>query len=405
MTFSDALPIQFWAASAETYNEKDPEGVFRKCFCQPWKCDDTVHIQFTDALAGHGISSVSLPALNEWIGLSTSGDLEDWTTGAAPTVNLPGPGGGGSATSEKLYANYAFIDGRTYEITLLYTKAYNSGSSNPRTITLSVLDSGFNTIFSNTDSTPASPGGDDAVSITFTATSACTRIAVSASDGSNVDITINSHFATVSNPAGYDLVIIDSDGTDVHSMQFSAIEMDNGEYLHYLSFTFQDFSPDVCGEQVRLEVRNVGEAHAKSDCLDVRATQSGTVLITYYDSKNFAGLQYSVTSPDPEFKIRIPATFFHERFPEESEVIELSNSRSIQLNGQVKAQRALEIGPMPYYMHRKMKLILKHQFVTIDSQDWVQSELYELVDGSRRSALKQARVWLDEKDYIIRNVL
>lgn len=156
-----------------------------------------------------------------------------------------------------------------------------------------------------------------------------------------------------------------------------------------------------------LRPRILSEANnvAKSDCLNIKTDQDETVLITYSDNKNYAGLNYSLVSPDPEFNIRVPATFFHERFPEESEVIELSNSRSIQLNAQVKAQRQLEIGPLPYYMHRKLKLILKHQFVTIDDQDWVQSEQYEITEGSRRSPHKQAKVWLTEKDYIIRNVL
>lgn len=404
MTFSDALPVQFWLASQETYNEKEPQGVFRKCFCQPWKCDDEIRIEFLDSLAGHGISTVTLPDLDEWIGLSTSASLENWTTGAAPTVSLPGTGFPNDKTSELLYVDYTFIAGREYEITIQYTKTVNVTHSNPRTITIHILNSAFTTLFSNSDSTPNTTSSD-AVTITFTATAACTKIGVTCNDGSDVDITLNSHFGTVENTTGYDFVVLDSNGEDLHTIEMPAVQLESGTYLHYLTYRFSDYSPDVCDEQVNFEIRNLGTVVAKSDCLNVRSTQDETVLITYSDNKNFASLQYSNVSPDPEFTLRIPAVFFHERFPEESEVIELSNSRSIQLNGQVKAQRLLEIGPMPYYMHRKLKLILKHQFVTIDDQDWVQSETYELTEGNRRHPLKKGQVWLDEKDYILRNVL
>lgn len=48
MTISDAMPIQFWPASQETFNEKEICGVMPDCFCQPWNCDDEIHVQFQD---------------------------------------------------------------------------------------------------------------------------------------------------------------------------------------------------------------------------------------------------------------------------------------------------------------------------------------------------------------------
>lgn len=195
------------------------------------------------------------------------------------------------------------------------------------------------------------------------------------------------------------LKIYDSEGSLLQSINFT----NTIGTVYTASFMPNDYS--ICDEEIQLKIFLGANEIFKSDCLHVKSSWDETVEITYSDNKNFASLNYSNVTPDPEFTIRIPACFFHERFPEENESIQLSNSRWIQLNAQVTAQRLLEIQPMPYYMHRKLKLILKHQFVTIDSQDWVQSENYEIVESNRRSPLKKGTVWLNEKDYILRNVL
>jgi hypothetical protein len=174
------------------------------------------------------------------------------------------------------------------------------------------------------------------------------------------------------------------------------------------SISFTPFDYDITDQKIRLRLyRNQTELF-KSDCIHVKPEWEETVLVEYSSSRNFASINYTQVSPDPEFYLRIPAIFFQERFPEEGEVIELSNNRSIQLNAQIKAQRLLRIKDMPAYMHRKLKLVLIHQNITIDSQDWVKEggQEYELVTSSNpRWPMQKAQVWLTEKDYIIRNVL
>jgi hypothetical protein len=144
---------------------------------------------------------------------------------------------------------------------------------------------------------------------------------------------------------------------------------------------------------------------AKSDCIQFKEDHDETVLITYSNNRPFDSLSSSVGTPDHAFNLRIPAVFFKERFPEESEVMELSNNRSIQLNAQVKAQRFLNVGPMPFYMHRKAKLALSFGTVTIDGQYWVKEEAYEVAETKRTHPLSKAQCWLTEKDTIYRNVL
>lgn len=392
MTISDALPVQFWSASAETYNEKEVSGVFRKCFCQPWECTDEIKVQFTAATQKE-----------YWLAISDS----------------DGNALGGIEFSEVAEGVYsASFTPETYEAC-------------DKLIQLQVFDTtGESEILSNASfTTELSPWVDES---TPDAWSWRTGNRAEAAFVGPDELSPNLAQSIGDKPAGWYKIEYHVDNNDVNPSTFFMDVYNDGVLVQsvieqtqpaavsptfdyvgivYIEGVFDKIKLramyDGFGSTFYLEDISLKRATeiAKSDCLNVKTAQDETVLITYSDNKSYASLQYSAISPDPEFNIRIPATFFHERFPEESEVIELSNSRSIQLNGQVKAQRLLEIGHMPYYMHRKMKLILKHQFVTIDDQDWVQSEAYELIDSNRRTPNRKANVWLDEKDFIIRNVL
>ena len=144
---------------------------------------------------------------------------------------------------------------------------------------------------------------------------------------------------------------------------------------------------------------------AKSDCLDIKESHEETVLINYHNNRVFASINSAAGTPDPEFNLRIPAIFFEERFPKESESLILSNSRSVQLNAQVRRQKMLKVKPMPYYMHLKTQLALVFQTVTIDGIEWTLEESYEIDTGNPRYPLKKATAWLTDKNYVLRNVL
>lgn len=146
--------------------------------------------------SGGDTSAITLPALASWIGRTVSGPLYDWTTGAAPFVNLPGvaltP-----AQSEIIYCDYAFVVGNSYTITINITVVNNSGSSNPRTSTVYILDSSYATLASNPTVVNA---GANAIPITFTAMSGAVKIGYDHASGRNVDITINSATGTTTTP-------------------------------------------------------------------------------------------------------------------------------------------------------------------------------------------------------------
>lgn len=394
MTFSDAIPVQFWLVDCETYNEEERYGLNSRCFCAPWECDDEIKIQFQDdndqnfslliyddedslldeieieeTSAGvylvaftpsdntpdfcdkniqlkirrnAGMQGFALPDFDEWV--NDGGAGSPWTLGSNPSFVISG-----SANTEFLIVDFAFIEGLEYSLRLNYTATSNTLASQ---LDIYVLDSSNNILFDAGTIYIITSGSNSTDAVEFTATAASTRIGIRI-DGAAFDsstVTLNSVSA------------LSQVGTD--------------------------------------------EVVAKSDCLSVKAEQVGTVLISYSNYRNYAGIINNNGSPDLTFYLRIPAVFNEERFPETDEVHQLSNNRFISLNSQVKKQRLLETDQMPNYMHLKIKEVLKHQFVTIEDKDYVKEEPYEQVENAnKRWPMRRYTCWLTEKEYVVRNIL
>jgi hypothetical protein len=390
MEISDALPVQFWLVGCATDNEHIADGVHHKCWCAPWECDDEIKIQFKDDPSqnfslvvydedGQEIDSISIEetsvgvyalsyipseaspgVCDEKIQLkirresgvqgvtypslagftNTGGAGDPWTLGANPSIATVS----GGTTSEGLIVDYAFIPGVTYTIVVNFTNTNNTAGL----FTISVTDSSDVSQFSENTSGGAT-GLNVSDTLTFTATASTTRIRIGLNFSlSNQTTTINSITGT----------------------------------------------------------RTVGsqELVAKSDCLYITQNQEDTILLTYSNHRNLAGLGYESVSPENEFYIRIPAIFFHQRFPEEDETMELSTSL-VTLNGTLRKQRLLDVDYVPYYFHEKLKLILKHQILEVFGRQWVKQEGYEIVEGERRWPVKKAKCWISEKDFVHRNIL
>jgi hypothetical protein len=272
----------------------------------------------------------------------------EWTLGVNPTVNLPGTGLS-PKQSEMLWVDATFIAGVEYTVTAAYTRTVNSGSSNPRTSTLMILNSSDVVQFSNA---VAGGAGANTLSVVFIANVNTTRIGFIHNSGSDVDITVTAITAT------------------------------------------------------RVQTVGTTRVLAKSDCLNLKETHDDTLLLTYSNYRNYAGIINNNGSPDLTFYLRIPAVFNEERFPETDEPMQLSNNRIISLNSQVKKQRLLETDQLPNYMRLKLSLVLKHQFLTIEEKDFVKEEPLEEVENSnKRWPMRRMTCWLTEKEYVVRNIL
>lgn len=390
MEISDALPVQFWLVGCATYNEHIADGVHHKCWCAPWECDDEIKVQFKDdpsqnfslvifdedgneidsiaieetSVGVYGISyipSEASPGLcDEKIQLkirresgvqgvtypsladftNSGGAGDPWTLGSNPSIATVA----GGTTSEGLIVDYAFIPGVTYTIVVNFTNTNNTAGL----FTVSVTDSSDVSQFSENTSGGAT-GANVSDTLTFTATASTTRIRI------GLNFLLSNQTTTINSITG---------------------------------------------------TRTIGseELVAKTDCLYITQNQEDTILLTYSNHRNFAGLVYESVSPENEFYIRIPAIFFHQRFPEEDETMELSTSL-VTLNGTLRKQRLLDVDYSPYYFHEKLKLILKHQILEVFNRQWVKQEGYEIVEGERRWPVKKAKCWLSEKDFVHRNIL
>jgi hypothetical protein len=161
-------------------------------------------------------------------------------------------------------------------------------------------------------------------------------------------------------------------------------------------------------QNIELQVNEFGigpaAALAKTDCLDIKESHACTELFEYSNQRDFAGLAYSEISPNSTFYLRIPCRFFHERFPEEDEAMELLNTNLVT-SSQIKTQRLLEIPHVPYYFHKKIQLVLKHRSVYNNDTRWVKEEKYEILEGRKDWPLKAATCYLTQHNSVQRNIL
>lgn len=158
---------------------------------------DQFCIQVSTPGSEEEVVAMDIEDLSEYQNSSIPGRT-DWTLGALPTVTVDGDVFPDVVSSEWLYIPYAFVAGRTYNITINYNRTLNFGSSNPRTSILAMLDVAFNVVFSNSTSDSV---GANTLSLSAVATASCALLAYRHSSGSNVTIDVTSIEGTETIPA------------------------------------------------------------------------------------------------------------------------------------------------------------------------------------------------------------
>lgn len=391
MVFSDAQPIQFWLVECDTYNQHVHDGVFHRCFCQPWGCDDTIKVQFTELAIGspdtgedftlsirneQGNELLSLPfeksgflelaSLSEATNYDNGG--ESWTIDADPNITVDD-----FTKILRLAFSGAYED---VDYTFHYRIIATGGAFTDSDITIGLYDSSM-TLIDFFD------------------------IHVPDADTFEDDVILN---GGIYEPAYIGISVVNNlSDVGIEVEEFDLLTTSTNPIVYNLSFVPSDASPDICNQLVQFFVVNSSDEDiAKSDCQDISSSTKNTMLITYSNHENVFGLVYD--NQTPEFNLRIPATFFHQRFPGEDEVMELSYSL-VTLNSSLRRQRLLETDFLPYYFHEKIIMVLQHQFVEIINKSWVKQEGYEIAEGNRMYPEKKAKVWLGEREFVQRNVL
>lgn len=110
---------------------------------------------------------------------------------------------------------------------------------------------------------------------------------------------------------------------------------------------------------------------AVTDHNNVKETVSKSVLITYSNDSDFENVLAGT-----EMKLRVPGVFVHSEFPEETETDELSDGSIVVLTGSVKTQKTLSVEPVPDFIHKKIKYLLKCSDLSIKGQNWKQEEAH-----------------------------
>jgi hypothetical protein len=400
MTVSDACPVQFWSAVADTFNEQEVAGIHQVCWQQPWACDEELVIQ---AKANSDPDQYFLTIYNSDGAVIDEADFESLGDNYLQAAFIPDSMGICEETIQlKITRASANIYDYQFETDL-------DGWANNGAGELWVYDSAF--------------GGSARVSLGAGLTSRNLRIT-----GLNLSATIHRiyfyiYVSQIGDSISFTARTRDSGATILDASTFLTGISAVGYYFGYLEVSAAN-APNVdmidlfvgdtsIGNEPIIYVTQIRvvdmsddtrEVILKSDSINVKEFHDATKLLTYTNQQNFAGVKYSNVSPDQEFYIRVPMRFFHERFPETDEAMELTNS-VITTSSQMKEQKLAEIAHAPYYFHRKVQLILKHQSVKIDSSYWKKEEGYEIIEGRKNWPLKAATCWLTRENSVVRNII
>lgn len=397
MTVSNALPIQFWPQDEQTYNEKQVCGISEFCWCQMIQLDDTVTLYIDDDEPTQ--KTVAFFNEDDEIIYNTSFDSNGYASFVPEEQTL----------TEGVYKAVIYDNTDPLLITVKepteWTDEVGTITKNDGDNTLSTGAIGFVT---RRVRMPAAVPDGTTFNFTYLVT-------ISGTWTGTVEMGpfITDAAGLSKGTAPSTLLFTGNVANEFHNASFTPTSDGfSSDPMAFLKFTI--FGPDTSGtatititifpgQLLYLDPDEVGLY--KSDCLDIREEHECTGLITYSNHKDFAGIVYEGISPTPEFQIRVPMVFFHESYPQEEEVHPLSDDTWLRLSSRMERKKLLDLGYMPYYMHKKIQLILMHDNIEIDGEQWKKRDSYNIEEGDKRYPKPKANVLLTDKNFIKRNVI
>lgn len=408
MTFSDALPIQFWDVDEDTYNESDDVcGIEHFCYCQDWEFEDTILIQFQDdsgydfylaAVDPNGVVAANMPDIFNESGNTFSLNVDLSAIGQSP-------------------GKFQFLILRS-PLTI-----YSMGAPSTWSDVGTPFDSKTATQFVENGLTSTTRIASKAMALQGGAT---VRVEYAVAITGAFSGTVQVLFSVSNTAGGASAGISDWDLT-TFQYQFTAPGTYNivqvitilnppSAAANFLNVTLTGLSmsggPNVTITPDLTTVVALGNIEKKSDCLNLYVADSDedneancNKVITYSNDSNVFDIDYESGSPSAEFSIRLPLRFFHESYPQEEEVHALSTDEWLTLWSRLERKKLLEVGFVPYFMHKKLQMILMHDNISIDGEQWVRRDPYEIEKGRMSYPLKKATVWLTDKNTIERNLI
>ncbi len=388
MTISDSIPIQFWDIDEDTFNETDVCGLIKQdCFCQPFQCDDTIHLQVQNNYP------VTLDIYDSADELLTSIDMNEtsvdvWDTSFIIT-SLLSPEICDTRVQFKLRLGPIFTNTTFDYLTPWFN---NNPAARPDSCKWSAIGG-----FATSTSTNVIGGSQQCMyqfdfksGLTYTIT-----FDYAASGGGTMSAFV---WVLASDTVPTTTQIVYS-AIPASTTSFSFIPSQDFSYI-YFAFAVTSGTVTVTVDNIITPTTNI----KKSDCLDIRSTQDCTILLVYENTSDFDGIDYENGSPGPSFQVRIPAIFFEEDNPQEQEDLELSNGVIVTLRQSIVEKRKLETGFMPNYMHRKLQKVLMHDSVYIDGDYWKKRDSYD-PNPVKKYNLKTASVLLTKYDSVEKNTI
>jgi hypothetical protein len=405
LEISHASPIEFWLTGQESFNNKEECSIYPVCFCQTINPSDTLRLDIRDSTDGTNYLVIYRDDGSIWKNYTFSatgfdhhqyllivGESGDWddvedrklifkisnTSIAAiiaPTSwsNSAGLGSAFTKSATQFTASTSGIGGTTFAA----KESLSLIPSGTRVIfNLTILGggswSGFVTVkFWNGDPDSGGIG---------VGTQSFTGLVSGITYNETVDLTLTGNATYVS---------ISTNLPNTGSAENIAITV-------------------IFSQPIQVIYVSDSAVLAFSDCVEITDNQDFicTKLISYSNSTDIAGLGFPSWSPPAIYYLRIPAVFFEEQYPQEQEDLELSTDEIITLWSKMEAKKLLDIGFMPFYMHKKVQLILMMDYISIDGIEYRKRDPYTISEGgSKRHALRRAQVLLSEKDFITRNLL
>lgn len=419
MTFSNALPIQFWSVDDDTFNDLEVCGITSVCWCAPIEMADLIAIQFEDDGSTSPAGHYNLAVYDEYeilqnpttVGtdgdaFTESGDLRTFTDGASDVFTTVG------RKSLKIY------DRSSTKVDITLPQDWNDSVDQPSTVfaakigTLFIGD-GAPGIGNLAYQDAVIPAGQS-FGITFSATTTAQESIVLFWLSDNADINthavlsrvVQANYPTYFDESRGDVMgVVLPTGSSTVKMQIKNTSGSASSRL-WIYVLNSEASTTI---QVTLNVKILFIPYVgKTDCLSVKESHSCTNLISYRNNSDFAGLVYTDASPDFQFNLRVPSVFFHEEPFDESEDHELSSDTMVQIWAKLERKKQLEIDYIPYYFHEKLRLILAHQSVEVNGKAWIKKrdDPYTIVrTGNKRYPLNKGSVLLTDKNFIKRNLL
>lgn len=193
-------------------------------------------------------------------------------------------------------------------------------------------------------------------------------------------------------------------GVVIGSLDF--VNIRPGSKHQFVTWLWSDF-PEVADTVTNLDIYDApsDSVLALSDCLRVVTNDPRpAVTIKYSNSDDFAGINFE--GVNPEFYIKLNATFYEESHPTDSEDYNLSSGIIVSLRKQMITKRLFNIIELlPEIMHKKIEQILMCDYLEVDGLAWKRQggDNYQR-SVSEVSLLSTAKVLLTQADSVLVNI-